>query len=329
MNWRNPVKQTAMKVTDMSKTTARGVHEPRTLEEIEAILREPPEDAGSMKCVLIRISASLAAQIDEQWNEGNRPMNDIHVQQYRRDMTTENWLRDGEIGFGAIPGSLMALGNGQHRFRAQVLSGTTQQYLARVFFDADEYAKYVMTVDGGRNRTMADVYRIFNIVDATGASQAMDRIVNAMQNFSDQRPSKQSKTERLEFALKHVKGVRYALGLPRREFKAHLLAAVAYAFEKEPKSVEEFVASVVSGADLKPTSAALALKNSLPHLNGATGPKDKDRAAGLMARAIFDGCSGRRTTIAKAPRTSCLPAIAHFLSKTAATAWARRQGIKE
>src|SRR5262249_5443456 len=153
------------------------------------------------------------------------------------------------IGFGVFPDSIQ-LGDGQHRLLAQVASGTEQVYHVRVFTDDTEFAVFVMTRDSGKGRTLADLFTILHVTEGSGAAMAFERVTKALQTFMGATRGRLSRQERLDFAYKHAKEIRYVLGLPNRQFRAHVLAAVGIAYGKHPKLVGDFVAQVISGAGL-------------------------------------------------------------------------------
>jgi hypothetical protein len=277
--------------------------------------------------IIVTVTPALAKDIIEHMNDGNRRLNEIDVQRYRRDMDAGKWARDTVIGFGIFDGKIH-FGDGQHRMFAQLASGTTQRYLAKVFSDRDEYQVYVLTVDGGRNRSLADQLKIFGISESSGDCKRFEAITNQMQAFVGTRPSRASKAERMEFAMGYVKPIRYVLGLPPRTFKAHLLAAIAFAHTKRARDVENFIGHVISGANLEVGSPALKLLQAVPDLNDAKDAKRKDRALGFVIRAIYDGITGRgKTAIFKAEAGSALnrTAIGALVSVDVADAWIERQ----
>lgn len=293
---------------------------PKDLAALEAILRRGQSTAT------IAISATLAGAIRLTWNEGNRRYNEVRAQKHKRDMDAGKWLDGSEIAFGVFDGRIV-VGNGQHRFGAQVASGTTQVYHARIFTDQSDFALYVATCDCD-GRTLADLLRIFGLADSNGAAQAFERIVNAMQGFCGMQPSRLNKGERADYAYLHAKSCRYVLGLPKRMFKAHVLAAIAMAHEKRPAEVERAIARVISGADLRAGSPELELSKALPDLNAARDGKAKDVAMGRVLRALCDAAHGRtRTAIFGARVTSnvMLDTIAEMVSPEVAELWAARQ----
>lgn len=304
---------------DHQQPLSMAYHEPTTLDELEGILRRGRD-------VMVAIAPAIAAQLKEKWNEGNRRLDEVTVQRYRRDMESNRWLRDGEIGFGVLADKPTSLGNGQHRMAAQVASGTTQSYHARVFSDPDEFALYVLTVDGGKNRTLADELRIFGIADNSQSAQRYERTVNAMHAFVGARSCRLSKPERFDFALRYQKSVKYALGLPNKTFKAHLLAAIALAHTKRRSEVEDLIAHVISGEMLQ-AGPALTIMKALPDFNEARKGSQKDRAMGLLLRAIYDGVRGKQRTSVEHVKSDSVPmreAITALVSSEAADGWIKR-----
>ncbi len=310
--------------TATARTADSSGREPRTLGELEDLLRSV---ANGVTLVGVTILATVAAAIIERWNQGNRRLDEIAVQRYRRDMDADRWIADGAVGFGVFEGDV-AVGDGQHRFAAQVASGKSQRYNLRVFTAHEAFADFVLTVDGGKNRSLADELLIFGVAGAPGAAALFERVTNAMQSFLGARPTRLSKQERMDFARRYVKPMKYALGLPKRTFKAHVLAAIVFAYAKRSKDVEELVAQLISGADLAGGSPALKLKNALGDLNDAGDARAKDRAMGLTLRAINDATTGKKTTTlykAQADGRPVHEAITALVSAAAADAWTERQ----
>lgn len=281
------------------KTVAKQMNQPqaqdpRDIAEFEAVIRTFPDGAAAP----VQVSAALASEIVGRWNTGNRRLDQVAVARYARDMRESRWQADREIAFGVMDDGIR-LGDGQHRLCAQGQSSTAQRYIVRVFTDADEFSRYVLTVDGGKARTLANQFSIFGVADGSGAAQRIERVCNAMQTFLGQRPSTLSMQERMDFAIGHQPSLKFVLSLPHRQFKAHVLAAIAIAHGKKKKLVESFVEELVGAPELK--GPALVLSRSLPDLNAAPNAKEKDRATAIVLRVLWDVCSGRsKTTVAKA-----------------------------
>lgn len=307
----------------MNKNGADGkdhAERPRDLNEFEALLRRGRD-------VYVYITAALASAILAAWNGGNRRLDEIRVQALKRDMSGGRWVDGEPIGLGVFAEGIQ-LGDGQHRLRAQIASNTDQTYHVRVFTDETEYGVFIATRDSGKPRSLADLLGILGVADGTGAAQAFERITNAMQTFLGATPGHLSRQERLDFAFKHAKEIRYVLGLPSRRFRPHVLAAIAIAFGKQAKPVSDFMAQVISGADLATGSPALEFGKALPELNDPKGAREKDRTMGVVMRVIHDGIMGRRkSTINSRLYTSGSPivvAIEEFAGSKVAKAWVER-----
>lgn len=312
------MKRLAKTVTEIS------VPSPATLAELESTLRSlGATNSGAVAQVVIR--ASVAAEILAAWNEGNRRLDDIAVQRYRRDMQARRWQQGSVVGFGVFE-SNCAVGDGQHRYAAQVASGTDQVYSVRIFTDQKEFEWYVATIDGGRVRSLADILRIFGVAESTAAATTFERVVNAMHAFTGAKAGRLSKQERLDFANRYIVPIRYVLKLNHREFKAHVLAAIAFAYSKYPTAVEAFIASVTSGANLPARSPALVLAKSLPELNAARDAVAKDRAMAKALRLIHDGISSVTKSSARLRITgdATVRAVSELVSKVTADNYASR-----
>jgi len=310
-----------MNAAIMNKNATDGkVEQPGTLAALERLLRR-----GSDFSVLI--TAGLAKAILDAWNASNRRIDEVRVQSLKRDQAAGRWVPGEPIGFGAFNDSIQ-LGDGQHRLCAQVASNTDQTYYVRVFTDEVEYGVFVATRDSGKPRSLADLLGILGIANGTGAAQAFERVTNAMQVFLGHAPSALSRQERLDFAFKHAKEIRYVLGLPSKRFRPHVLAAIAIAFGKHQKLVADFIAQVISGADLPSGHPALELGHAMPELNDVRGAREKDRAMAVVMRVTHDGIRGKRkTSVHSLLRTDNSPmvlAIEEFAGAKVAKAWVER-----
>lgn len=306
----------------MNKNGAEGksIERPRTLADFEALLRRDRD-------FTVSLSAKIVNEALLEWNKSNRPVDQVRVQAYKRDQNDGRWLAGETIGMGVFHDSIQ-IGDGQHRWLAQVASGTEQVYRIRIFTDETEFALFVVTRDCGKIRSLADLFTVLHVTEGTGAAQAFERITNSMQAFYGATPHRLSRQERLDFAEKHAKEIKYALSLPTKQFRAHVLGAVAIAYGKHPKLVGEFIGSVISGADLPAKSPALELSKALPGLNESRSPREKDRAIGVVMRVIHDGIRGKKkTTVQSLLRTDSSPivaAIAEFAGASVAKAWVER-----
>ncbi|HEU4728410.1 MAG TPA: hypothetical protein VFT22_10985 [Kofleriaceae bacterium] len=296
----------------------------RTIEQFEELVRRGRDIHRAV------FTSKVVGEIRQRFNAGNRRYDEITAQKYRRDMEAGRWMPDREVGFGVIDGRIQ-IGNGQHRFGGQAASGTDQRYTVRVFTDPDDFALYVITCDAGRVRTLADYLSLFGVAPNSGAAALFQRIVNAMQTFVGERPTRLSPQERMDFSLQYAKSIKYVLGLPRRDFKAHLLAAIALAHARRKDAVAEFIGRVTVGADLAIGSPELELKTHLPAMNATNVAKEKDRAMGRLLRVIFDAVEGKRRTFihqTKPESQVMRDAIAALTSREIADMWVARQTDK-
>lgn len=299
---------------------------PATLAELESTLRamgEAQQSGGATSLLTIR--ASVAADILAHWNDGNRRLDEIAVQRYRRDMESRRWQLGRETAFGVFDNCAVA--DGQHRFAAQVASGTDQTYNVRVLSDSKTFELYAATIDSGRVRSLADILRIFGVAESTSSATTFERVVNAMHAFTGAKSGRLSKQERMEFANRYVAPIRYVLRLNRRDFKAHVLAAIAFAYAKQPNAVESFIASVTAGANLPARSPALVLAKALPEMNAARDGIAKDRAMAKALRLIHDGISPSVTKASERLRITgdtTVRAISELVSKSTADSYAAR-----
>jgi len=312
-----------MKSSAIMNKNVVDVEQPQTLADLERLLRR-----GSDFYAII--TQALAEAILAAWNTSNRRIDQIRVQALKRDQASGRFLAGEQIGFGVFPDSVQ-LGDGQHRLMAQTASNTEQTYHVRIFNDEAEFMVFVATRDSGKNRTLADLFTILHVADGSGAAMAFERVTNAWQQFMGATPARLTRQERLDFAYKHVKEIRYVLTLPHRQFRAHVLAAIAIAYGKHPKAVAEFIAHVIDGSELAPGSPALVLSKAVNDLNAARGPKEKDRAMGLTLRAIHDGIRGKKKTAIRKAQLGATPvreAVVEFAGAEIANAWEARHGTR-
>jgi hypothetical protein len=322
-----PLKGTEMDDEDKTDREAAGpeVKSPRDLDGMYEALQQVRGDGR------VLITAKLADAILTQWNEGNRRRDEIAVQRYRRDMDAGRWLAGSVLAFGLLDDGCR-LGDGQHRLAAQVASKTDQEYLVRAFTSREEFAAFVLTIDAGKARTLGDQLRIFELADTPGNAAAYERIVNAMQNFAGNRATRLSRQERMDFASQYIPQIKWALALPKREFKAHLLAVLVYAHAKHQRAIEALIAQVISGADLTTGSPALAISKAKVGWNDASNALDKERAMGLMMRVLYDAVAGRARTAAfhvPANSSRVAEAITHFVGAEAAEVFNIRQASRK
>lgn len=305
-------------------SVARG--QASTLDELKAILGAtdvPHNSGGGM--VGIEISASLAGEIFKHCNQGNRKFFEVDKEKYMRDMKSGEWLPGRVVGF-FYDGKKLQLGDGQHGFAAQRDAGIPMFYWGRVFNEQSEFDKFVSTVDIGRARTIPDLLTLIGVTKTSGSAQDLSRIINAMISFLGIKPSSMSPSERIKWAERRLPALQYALGLPKRAFKAHLLGCIAFAYTRHPESVTQFVGRVVSGANLEPNSPALVFAKAMKDWNDARKAADKDRVMGIAMRVIFDGITNAPRSNANRVQSSRVgEAISYLVSPADSEKWVTRR----
>lgn len=236
------------------------------------------------------LSWEVAHAILAAWNEGNRPLRELRVQRHRRAMERGKFQAGHVIGFGLLNGQVR-VGDGQHRMAAQVITKTSQTYRVRVFASDVEFNLFVMACDpAGGARTLGDILTILNVCAASAAPR-FERVINAIVGFYGQTRSRQTMDERTAEAARFATPIKYVLGLPQKQFKAHVLAAIALVHMKHGVKVEKFIADVISGKEAR--GITLDFIRALPEFNAARTAADKDRVMGVVMRVLYDAIKGR------------------------------------
>lgn len=314
--------QTALKMNDTDKV----VKSHANLEKFAGELRGFLHSKKSVVLTDFSISARLAGEIvanEGGWNQENRRLVEIFVQKYKRDMDRGDWQPNSTIILGLFDDATVLLGDGQHRLVAQSRSGKSQKYILKLYRDRQDFSDAVTTVDAGKARSLSDLATILGLT--TGSAQAFERTVNAMQMFHGDKPSRNTNQERLKFAAQYTRSLQYVHSLRTREFKAHLLAAIALAHAREPKVVEALIADVIRKSGLVDGSPAHALVQNLADMNAAPNWAAKQHAMVAVLRVCNDSRLRRTKSVvsrmrANAPHT--FGAIAYFTNDSIATAYA-------
>lgn len=102
--------------------------------------------------VTVEMTPSMAQEILDHCNRGNRRINQAHMKALRRDMESGNWHKDVDrIGFDR-DGTLV---NGQHRLHA-LAGANVQSVTLKLDLDVEQH----VSMDSGKNRTYGDHARI-------------------------------------------------------------------------------------------------------------------------------------------------------------------------
>lgn len=296
---------------------------PSELSDLEHVLRS----AKVQTLTDVTISASVAAEVIEKWGAGNRRLDTLAVRRYQNDMENRKWQAGTTIGFGVFDNQIQ-IGDGQHRLHAQVKSSTPQSYTVRVFKDAEDFDLFVRTVDGGKVRSLSDLFTVLEIVGKEPTANAQG-ITNAMIRFNGLRPSTMSSQEKVAFATNYLKSLKFASGLSRKRFKSHIAAAIALCHNKNSRPVSDFVDEVVVGAGLVHGSPAHVFHMGLSDLNAS---RDKERAMVLTMRVVYDGIRKKtRSSVKKVRRNSQVlhEVISAFVSKDVADIWVAKMAKEE
>jgi hypothetical protein len=272
----------------------------------------------------VDITARCADQIiaDDGWNVGNRRVHEVSVQKFKRDMDTGNWVDNlTPIMLGYV-NNQWRIGDGQHRLNAQARSGKTLRYVVKFYTDFDDYSAAAAKVDAGRARSRADLVKILGLSETS--FQHFERITNAMMKFEGRPATASSNHEWLQYANDHIASLTWAVGLPTRLFKAHVLAALTFAHAKSRSSTMALIDNTISGAGLTAGAPALVLKNGLSVLNEARRDAEKTQAIIRVLRICDDARRGRAQSALKSRKASpsTIDAVAYFVSPNVARAHA-------
>jgi hypothetical protein len=119
---------------------------PTTLEELDTL------GANGPAAVLALIAPEVAKQLLQR-NTRNRPLRDLAVDSYVRDITNGTWPVNGEAIKLARDGTVL---DGQHRLKAIVIADSAVQSFIVVGLDPSAQE----TMDSGRKRTIGDAFAL-------------------------------------------------------------------------------------------------------------------------------------------------------------------------
>ena len=146
----------------------------------DSVMRVVPEPASmgdaQVLSEMVLVTPSLAQDILENQNDGNRNLNEAKVRKYTDDMRADNWRGDnGESIKFDTNNKLM---NGQHRLSAVDRSGVSLMMEFRTGLDPDTR----VTIDTGKPRSGGDVLAMtFGL--AAGDSHAVARALNLLSQY--------------------------------------------------------------------------------------------------------------------------------------------------
>lgn len=182
---------------------------------------------------------------------GNRSFSSIHVDALARDMSEGTWkLSPQGIAFD----DKGVFRDGHHRMAAVVQSGVS--VLMNVFYDVPEETFKV--VDQGRVRTIRDSL----LIEKDTVFAKAPKFVNAILLVERNRAVKASRAV-FDRILKQLEsGLTFACGFTQSQVTAPLGAAVALAYDIEPKTISRLVEEIVA-RDTMVGSAGSAIRRVL------------------------------------------------------------------
>lgn len=316
-----PIRRDGRAVTTAPRSD-RNTLRPSTLEQLtDQLLGEAIPNRGRA-LVQIIVSAALANALVGQCNLGNRPVRPNMRLQFATAMNEDRW-GDSNLIFGVIDGSVQ-IGDGQHRLMAQADTGTTQNYAAWVYTDADEFKAAVRRVDSrGSARSVADLLVINGNLSQQKARTA-ETVANFMMQFDGTvQPRRAPDLEsRFAYCETRVPGLEFAIASTAKQvgFKPWARAAIAFAYGKERKATTEFVERIVSKENLRAGMPEHTFLKQQDKLMAAKSPADKRRACAVVLRLIHESAIGSRTTRTnvRVDSDETMAAVERFAGKRAA-----------
>lgn len=270
---------------------------PRTIQELFSILSDEAMVGKGKALVRVTITAQLAGELLASCNHGNRPIKGPNLAAYMAAMRDKRW-GDSALIFAIIDG-VLRIGDGQHRLRAQLETGTTQSYGMWVYSDPDEFKAAVRYVDArGAARNVRDLLVIEGLMSA-GHAQYAEGALNTMVWFdgTQQRGVALDLDTRMSLAERRAKSLSYvASDIPPRTFRPWVLGALAFAYAKDPKATASMVAAATSAEGLVAGTAAHTFALMKESMNGAKKPSEKRRAMAITLRLVRDFAAGRKTS---------------------------------
>jgi len=123
---------------------------------------------GGLNCsprnvIKIMLTPSLAKFCLERNYEGQRQINDSHIARYAAELSQDTWHWN-TTGIGFLTDGKMC--DGQHRCEAVIKTGVSIETFAVTGLTPEDYA----TLDGGKKRSTADLFRACGIPNAIDAS---------------------------------------------------------------------------------------------------------------------------------------------------------------
>lgn len=312
---------------------------PTTTDELAELL------AGDHDMVTVTISPELAQGVLDAWRQAptvatsgtNRKLQKAKVAKFAKDQRAGDFEDGREIIFGVFDDGTVLLGDGQHRLSAQVQSGATASYCATIARTRDHFNQLVTkVVDQGGARSSADIISIDGEVPLPHSPLAASILV-AMVRFAGF-GNQLTHSERIRYFKQHGSEIRHVLELvtatrPMR-FRAHVLAALAFAYRKFPEATDLLIEAVMgSGAEMA-DGIELEFRNAVPLFNQSKQAKSKDRDMGRVLRVIYDAhedlqSNGRNGVYKIAgDRRAIRVGIEAVLGQEIADAWAKRNSRK-
>ena len=191
-------------------------------------------------------------------NPLNRPLNKAHVERLAREMTSGNWIPNGDT----ICFSGSRLIDGQHRLSAIIASGLTMEMLVVEGLDESAF----LTKDVGRRRSSADALAIHGEKNCTmlgaglGALLIINKSLAACSRFTgteitnalDENPEMRNHANWLAgSSLRNLLPSGFAIAIRYLCHKSH------------PREAVEFFDSLESGVNLSAKSPILILRQRL------------------------------------------------------------------
>lgn len=260
-----------------------------------------------MKIEVIDITPALAAELLKA-NSKNRNMNAKTVATYARDMSSGNWLANGEAIKVSDEGIVL---DGQHRLQACVASGIT---LYRTILVTGLDPETQDTMDAGRKRTTADSFKISGLGNVNILASVARRVwMWDRGNYKFASTESPTTSELKEVLVKYPSLVRSAEVGARtnHSFNAANATAAGVAHHLfahlDEGTAAEFFAQVATGARLDEGDPILTLRNRLMREKARPYPLTATLSLAFFIRSWNAVREGRQLAVVVQSPTDPMP----------------------
>lgn len=223
-----------------------------------SIAPEPEEPSAEVMTITPTLATTWLNR-----NENNRPVRNLRVATYAREMKAGRWRLNGDSIRFDRDGNLL---DGQHRLFACIEAGVSFPALVVTGLEPDTFT----SIDVGIRRTGADALSVVGEVDTNKLAAALVRVwkwerglLGSSSKYDypthaqiiETRDNHPAVQESIRFVEKQIKGIRISRSA---------LGALHYLFAmRAPELADDFFQALGTGAGLTATSPILHLRNRL------------------------------------------------------------------